>query len=420
MEEQNLKRLQAELQQERTRLAEEIGSRFASSSSPRQPKANHPPSFVPRPATLGLGADLPSQASPLDRRLKGALMAGKRKREQHDAHEPGGASDEERKDVSARKPKQRANDPFAAARNKLAGARFRQINETLYTHKSYDALEMMQSEPEKMQEYHEGFREQVKGWPKVPVRQIFEMLQSAQRQAESGEQTGSINGEQLPNGTSNGGGKEKKKNKGGKGGNTNAGRKGRIGSGRYAKGALIIDLGAGEGILAKWLNQDASIRPRVLSFDLLDSEDGWVKGIDVAHAGALPLPGKAVIAGERRANDKDDAARIVDVAVFCLSLMATNWLDKIREASRVLRPHGEMIIAEVTSRFTNKADFVKSVEALGFQLQTDDDSNTHFILFTFFKLPSSQIQVPFSTPAQLHSFVDQGKALLKPCIYKRR
>jgi len=37
----------------------------------------------------------------------------------------------------------------------------------------------------------------------------------------------------------------------------------------------------------------------------------------------------------------------VDLCIFCLSLMGTNYLDFIREAWRVLKENGEMIISEV-------------------------------------------------------------------------
>ncbi|PWN37108.1 uncharacterized protein FA14DRAFT_129468 [Meira miltonrushii] len=242
------------------------------------------------------------------------------------------------------------SQPRSSLTSKLSGARFRQINETMYTTSSTNTLAMIQNDPIKFEEYHEGFREQVKSWPKVPVKQIFELIRDAQREAES---------------------------------------------------ALIVDLGAGEGLLGKWLSEDRSIRPRVMSYDLLDSQDGFVKGLDVAQVGVLPLP-------------------VVDVAVFCLSLMATNWVDKIREASRVVRPFGELIIAEVTSRFTDKKKFIEIVESLGFKFNKEDASNTHFIIFTFHKKPSSQWTLPYSSQADLDALVESGQAILKPCIYKRR
>lgn len=296
------------------------------------------------------------------------------------------------------------SQPRSSLTSKLSGARFRQINETMYTTTSKNTLEMIQNDPIKFEEYHEGFREQVKHWPKIPVKQIFEMIRDAQREIESGSQNVQ---QQHTNGKSKNGGKKQ---------NTDA----KFGNGRYAKGALIVDLGAGEGLLAKWLSEDKSIRPRVMSYDLLDSQDGFVKGLDVAQVGVLPLPGKVASMGTKSGGADEDSSRIVDVAVFCLSLMATNWVDKIRESSRIVRPFGELIIAEVTSRFTNKKEFIEIVESLGFKFEKEDSSNTHFIIFTFHKKPSSQWTLPYSTQAELDSIIENGQTILKPCIYKRR
>jgi ribosomal RNA-processing protein 8 len=226
---------------------------------------------------------------------------------------------------------------------KLAGARFRQINETLYTSPSSNAIQMVKEDPAKLVEYHEGFREQVKSWPKIPVRQIYDLILSAQKH--------DIVSNEVKKGVPN---------------------IKRTGLGK--RGALIVDLGAGEGFLAKWLAQNPDIDVRVLSYDLLTSDDGWVVGMDIAHVGGLPLPGRELKPDSSSTSmtinhEEDDKARVVDVAIFCLSLMATNWVDKIREASRMLSPKGELVIAEVTSRFSSLEEFVSLVESLGFKRQ---------------------------------------------------
>mmetsp|Transcript_48846 Transcript_48846/g.117063 ORF Transcript_48846/g.117063 Transcript_48846/m.117063 type:complete len:204 (+) Transcript_48846:3-614(+) len=43
------------------------------------------------------------------------------------------------------------------------------LNEELYTTKSNEAITMFEKEPRLFDQYHEGFREQVKGWPQNPV-----------------------------------------------------------------------------------------------------------------------------------------------------------------------------------------------------------------------------------------------------------
>lgn len=53
---------------------------------------------------------------------------------------------------------------------------------------------------------------------------------------------------------------------------------------------------------------------------------------------------------------------VVDVAIFCLALMGTNWLDFIEEAYRILRWKGELWVAEIKSRFGNVSSKRKPVD----------------------------------------------------------
>jgi ribosomal RNA-processing protein 8 len=52
---------------------------------------------------------------------------------------------------------------------KLSGARFRWINEKLYTTTGADALALISEQPDMFEAYHAGFRKQVKDWPSNPV-----------------------------------------------------------------------------------------------------------------------------------------------------------------------------------------------------------------------------------------------------------
>jgi ribosomal RNA-processing protein 8 len=67
---------------------------------------------------------------------------------------------------------------------------------------------------------------------------------------------------------------------------------------------------------------------------------------------------------------------------------------------------GELMIAEVTSRFIDRERFVSTLKNLGFKLESMDDSNKMFVLFYLKKIDDPV-------------FIDQT-SLLKPCIYKRR
>ncbi|KAI9710096.1 MAG: 25S rRNA (adenine645-N1)-methyltransferase [Bogoriella megaspora] len=212
----------------------------------------------------------------------------------------------------------------AAMRQKLTSARFRHLNETLYTKPSSHALDLFSSSPEMFEEYHAGFRQQVAVWPENPV-DIFVATIRERGAAGKGRRFGN----------NRDGGRESKS-----GGVMNGG------GGGQGKGAVeplprahpkapctIVDLGCGDASLAASLHEQQQVprlNLRIQSFDL--------------HAKS-PLVTKADIA------DLPLASGSVDVAIFCLSLMGTNWLDFIDEAWRVLRWKGEVWIAEIKSRF---------------------------------------------------------------------
>jgi hypothetical protein len=171
---------------------------------------------------------------------------------------------------------------------KLLGSRFRTINEALYTTSGADALAETTQEAERMAAYHAGFRAQTKSWPLVPVQAIARILLSSASGAQGGR-------------------------------------------GMSAQQPLVLDLGAGEAPLARILAREEPARWKVLSFDLDNSADGWVRRVNCA--GELPLPGVSPWQDETPALEM----QIVDVVVFCLALMGTDWVRMISEAQRVLR-----------------------------------------------------------------------------------
>lgn len=103
----------------------------------------------------------------------------------------------------------------------------------------------------------------------------------------------------------------------------------------------VADMGCGDAKLRERVKQ------KVHSFDLVATNE-HVVACDIAH---VPLKKKSV-----------------DVVVFSLSLMGTNVADFIKEAWRILKPNGKLLIAEVKSRFetTSISTFEKSVCKLGF------------------------------------------------------
>jgi ubiquinone/menaquinone biosynthesis C-methylase UbiE len=71
----------------------------------------------------------------------------------------------------------------------------------------------------------------------------------------------------------------------------------------------------------------------------------------------------------------------LDIAIFCLSLMGSNYGDYLKEAHRTLQLDGTLHIWEATSRFDSIDEFSKSLERLGFrQIQVREKSIfTHII-----------------------------------------
>ncbi|KXS12499.1 hypothetical protein M427DRAFT_114003 [Gonapodya prolifera JEL478] len=267
----------------------------------------------------------------------------------------------------------------------LAAAQFRFLNEKLYTTTSDAAWAMFQKDSEDgramWESYHRGFRSQVEVWPVNPLDIIIQSLKS----------------EYLK-----GGGKD----------------------------LAVVDLGCGEAKLAQELTKGSLPASRgspavgkvgentvkVWSFDLCEDSQGWVTACDIKK---VPLLSSSV-----------------DVAVFCLSLMGTNYIDFVKEATRLLKTGGTLKIAEVISRFSNASNntatkhpkshrdhsddipstnsksiqsFVSALRRLGLDLAKQDTSNKMFVLFDFIKR---------SAGGKSTGVIDAPP--LKPCVYKKR
>ncbi|CEH13914.1 Predicted RNA methylase involved in rRNA processing [Ceraceosorus bombacis] len=305
----------------------------------------------------------------------------------------------------------------SSAAAQLAGARFRSINEALYTSSGAEAVSLAKEDSTRMQEYHRGFRSQTQSWPLIPVDAVVKILCTAKIATSSC-------------------------------------------AGKHVRNPVVVDLGAGEAPLAKALaklsneaHQTSGPAPvaaskkkltnfyghtwSVLSFDLDTSPDGWVVGANVAQH--VPLPGAHHLAedregvqdhgdiqskgkkgqkGTRRANPE-----IVDVVVFCLALMGTDWMGMILEAHRILQEGGDLIIAEVSSRHTSIEDFTDLIREAGFELKKSDSSNTHFSLFEFCKIERPTQNSPKNRKELAEwrdKLCEKGRRVLKPCLYKRR
>lgn len=201
----------------------------------------------------------------------------------------------------------------ASMRQKLVSARFRHLNQTLYTTPSAHSLLLFSENPEMFQEYHEGFRRQVEVWPENPVDSYIAQILAR------GKVKAPLRGKAVE-----------------------ANASGLLPLPRTEGTCYIADLGCGDAMLTQKLEADKKkLKVQVFSYDL-QNPSPFVTKADIAN---LPLEDNSV-----------------DVAIFCLALMGTNWIDFIEEAYRVLHWKGELWVAEIKSRFGRVSGKNKRVE----------------------------------------------------------
>jgi ribosomal RNA-processing protein 8 len=208
-------------------------------------------------------------------------------------------------------------------RIKLASARFRHLNESLYTKPSAESLSIFKDSPEMFEEYHRGFQQQVEVWPENPVDVYVQAilsrgkvrLRDAWKDKKRNDKKRQGGAEEQPQDSASPALKPLP---------------------RSMKGhATIADLGCGTAALAYTLQPHLkNLNLTIHSFDLSKPSGPSGPLVTIADISALPLPDSSV-----------------DVAVFCLALMGTNWLDFVDEAYRILRWRGELWVAEIKSRF---------------------------------------------------------------------
>ena len=123
---------------------------------------------------------------------------------------------------------------------------------------------------------------------------------------------------------------------------------------------LVGDFGCGENLLKN------EITNKVLSFDHISIDDS-VTSCDLTN---IPL---------------EDSK--LDVVVFSLSLMGTNYKEYFKEAYRTLKPMGMVIISEPSNRWKdNEGKLKELLEESGFNISGDIKHKDRFIYVTAIKL----------------------------------
>ncbi|UKK01345.2 25S rRNA (adenine(645)-N(1))-methyltransferase [Theileria orientalis] len=148
----------------------------------------------------------------------------------------------------------------------------------------------------------------------------------------------------------------------------------------------IGDFGCGEALIARSMPDR-----KVHSFDLVSTNE-FVIACNILK---VPL---------------EDG--VLDVAVFCLSLMGKDWPLFIVEATRCLKLGGVLKIVEVTSRLTNVKEFVKFINAYGYQANEYNYKKEDFFVTFEFILKTKR--------AMNKTTLVEKSELLSPCLYKIR
>lgn len=320
---------------------------------------------------------------------------------------------------------------------RLTSSRFRELNEELYTQSSHHSFEQFTSQPELFEQYHVGFRKQVKEWPVNPVDVICRKIVSGWKKVR---EEGGV---------------------GGSGGGYNESEK------QSKKQVVVADFGCGDAKLAERLlslqvtsggelaTKSSSKKKKNNNDNASGSSNSWcpfkVHSFDLV-SGGNPLVTPADISNVNLPNES------VDVGVYCLALMGTNVADFVREGWRVLKFGGVLRVAEVRSRFETASageetrddgggkrgklnnghkqknkhggaiggrnnqehnedtpkplmlldEFISLMERCGFQCTHMDQSNKMFLFMDFVKADGSK------------GLSDKERFTAKPCIYKRR
>ncbi len=137
-------------------------------------------------------------------------------------------------------------------------------------------------------------------------------------------------------------------------------------------GLVVGDFGCGEAFIAA----EAGSLHTIHSFDHV-AIDKRVIACDIAH---VPLEDESL-----------------DLAIFCLSLMGSNFTDYVREAHRCLRLDGTIHIWEAASYFDDVPTFCSALGRLGFEVTSPNTEGAFVRIYAIknAKKPDAKLVLPF-------------------------
>lgn len=243
------------------------------------------------------------------------------------------------------------------------GSQFRWMNQMLYNITGYQAKDEMRNYENEFKEYHQTYNDIVENeWPENPLQTIIKSISK---------KLNKICKIQITKDKDYGPPDLKQ-----------------------SKIINIADFGCGDAKIARYFDKNRNnlnYKIKVHSFDLI-ALNKYVTSCNISN---VPLQDESM-----------------DIGIFCLSLMGTNFHEYLTECHRVLKQNGILKIAEVRSRFYGINKFERFLNRCGFDVVAKDLDNSHFALFHCRKSDKLQCQ---SFPNNF-----DAKTVLKPCLYKKR
>jgi len=224
----------------------------------------------------------------------------------------------------------------------LNSGTFRLLNDMFCQSTSEDARKFFECSPEMFAKYHEGYRDQASKWPLNPLDIVIEDLKKYKRGFPSIKEN--KKDEVSPEEPDAPEGEEADPS---------------AGEGGIPRHWRICDLGCGDARLALEMPNHT-----VFSFDL-KAPNERVTVADIAH---VPLDSYSC-----------------EVAVLCLALLSTNYVDFLTEAHRVLVHKGVLKVVEICSRIPIPELFQQLMRSLGFWCLRMEKINGFFWIFDFCK-----------------------------------
>lgn len=258
-------------------------------------------------------------------------------------------------------------DLLAHFKEQLHASTFRLLNEELYNSPNAYAAQLLREEST-FQDYHRGYRQQLVQWPLNPNHIIIESVLKNKNAHFS------VDGLASPSSS--------------KPTSTTAPAFATTPN-SMPTSWVIADMGCGDAQIANALKP---LGYTVHSFDFCALNPH----VTIADSTNVPL---------------QDAS--VDVCVFSLSLMATDYEKSLFEAFRILKPNRVLKIVEVRSRIPFPRRFSEMICSIGFTVAYENVAGDYFVAFDFIKDPRAKKPNP-SILAHAPSEV------LLPSLYKKR